>query len=470
MTIWLNVDKPHRTGTLHIGECEDVRNRDCAQFKPTVPSIDRLARDGGWIRFDNRTEALAALDAYRAQRRQNPRIKFPDIEQKECGQCLLMGPPIPPVLEHRGQSVEWRVPVRVARLPPIAEIATRLNARAAARAEASPNRMCFGRLRDLRRRLKPKTTYRKAHDPMTVPKQRHADRSWTHHFGGGTELQFNIGFVRTETELGLRYGVAFSFETSTYVHDPGVDVLPLIPHFNDRVRSPDAPVGDLLMWSEFELHRSDVRPAGPVRPEECQLGVFVFVGRVGPAEPSDADLDEMIDLFDRLLPLYETVMRKGLADEPPLPQGPDASSPTQRVPSGRARTQLERTARTIDIHLRHNVLQRALHKQLVSEHGVDAVDFEQSVASGGRYDHRVRHPDGSHSFYEIKTAATAGGCLREAIGQLLEYAYWADQVPVDRLVVVGDVPIRAEEGEYLERLRARFDLPLDYLCLAGARL
>lgn len=65
-------------------------------------------------------------------------------------------------------------------------------------------------------------------------------------------------------------------------------------------------------------------------------------------------------------------------------------------------------------------------------------------------------------FYEIKTALTPRACLREAIGQLLEYGFWPGGQEPARFIVVGESPIDDNGQEYLRRLRKRFSLPIEY--------
>jgi hypothetical protein len=65
-------------------------------------------------------------------------------------------------------------------------------------------------------------------------------------------------------------------------------------------------------------------------------------------------------------------------------------------------------------------------------------------------------------FYEIKTAQSPRACLREAIGQLLEYAFWHGGQRATRLIVVGETAIDSDGLEYLDRLRMQFSLPIEY--------
>ena len=53
-------------------------------------------------------------------------------------------------------------------------------------------------------------------------------------------------------------------------------------------------------------------------------------------------------------------------------------------------------------------------------------------------------------------------CIRQAIGQLLEYSYWPGSNQADRLIVVGEPELDSDAREYLEMLRNEFGLPIHY--------
>lgn len=110
--------------------------------------------------------------------------------------------------------------------------------------------------------------------------------------------------------------------------------------------------------------------------------------------------------------------------------------------------------------LLHNEIQQSLYEQLCDLHGADAVGTENTRGSGV-IDLVVRQND-TFVFYEIKTASTVRGCIREAMGQLLEYAYWPDVNLAARLVIVGEATPDESEGLYLAHLRQLFGLPIYY--------
>jgi hypothetical protein len=113
--------------------------------------------------------------------------------------------------------------------------------------------------------------------------------------------------------------------------------------------------------------------------------------------------------------------------------------------------------------LRHNELQSALYQKLVKQYGEDNVGTEVGTGDGTAIDVVVK-TKGSHRFYEIKIAGSVRSCIRQALGQLLEYVYWRGEVRTkDKMFVVGELPITADAEKYLRFIRRRFRLPVYYL-------
>jgi hypothetical protein len=107
-------------------------------------------------------------------------------------------------------------------------------------------------------------------------------------------------------------------------------------------------------------------------------------------------------------------------------------------------------------------MQLSLYDSLVAAHGLDKVSCEGAMMSSGRRaDIIVRLPE-SYDLFEIKTALAPRDCVREALSQLLEYAYWPGSPDFNALWVVGPSPIDSETQEYLDGLRERFGMPLGY--------
>ncbi|GAB3346273.1 hypothetical protein [Marilutibacter aestuarii] len=133
-----------------------------------------------------------------------------------------------------------------------------------------------------------------------------------------------------------------------------------------------------------------------------------------------------------------------------------------RSPSGR-KTSSEQIR---SVEYRQNVIQDRLVAQLCATYGDRAVATEHPTGTGGRADALLRHDDGSLELYEIKPAATAREAVRQAVGQLLEYAFRRNGLQPKALHVVSDAVLDDVTEEYLQVLEQRFGLRFGYLHVA----
>jgi hypothetical protein len=109
----------------------------------------------------------------------------------------------------------------------------------------------------------------------------------------------------------------------------------------------------------------------------------------------------------------------------------------------------------------HDQMQLSLYDSLVAVHGPDKVSCEEVTSSGCPADVIVSL-SGSYELFEIKTKLAPRDCVREALGQLLEYAYWPGSPGFSALWIVGPSPIDGETQQHLDGLRVRFGIPVGY--------
>ena len=114
-----------------------------------------------------------------------------------------------------------------------------------------------------------------------------------------------------------------------------------------------------------------------------------------------------------------------------------------------------------EIDLVHNQIQEVVYGLLAKAHGKGSVSCELSTGHGTKIDIAVKVAD-SHIFYELKTANTAKECIREALSQLLEYAYYPSNERASKLVVVAPVSLSQDSKSYLDKLRKLFNIPIFY--------
>ncbi|MBW4933229.1 hypothetical protein [Marinobacter sp. F4206] len=110
----------------------------------------------------------------------------------------------------------------------------------------------------------------------------------------------------------------------------------------------------------------------------------------------------------------------------------------------------------------HNQIQLALYLQLVRAYGSNSAGTELSTPEGKRIDVVRKTEVGGYVFYEIKTSASALGCIRDALPQLLEYSYFPNENLADKLVIVSPAHITSDSANYLEHLRDKFRIPIYY--------
>ncbi|RKX23962.1 MAG: hypothetical protein DRP45_09285 [Candidatus Zixiibacteriota bacterium] len=279
---------------------------------------------------------------------------------------------------------------------------------------------------------------------------------WAFHSGGRKEVQFNIGFEGDANEY-LRYGLAFSLEPSHTLPDP-LTLKPKILKLNEYIRANASELDDLRFWYYFNHTRSPSFPATPVNEALIRVDTFLFWGKMSPR--ATIRPQEVLFLFDRLLPAYEYVegdtplqkrrvdLRKGLQFKAGCSDKAHAAT-------------LHSQAGTKSVKLHHNRLQAALYTILSQQYGDENVGTETDTGRGSRVDLVVR--DGKqHVYYEIKTSPDIRVCLREAISQLLEYSYWPGGNEAATLVVVSENPMTRDARRYLATLRERFDIPVFY--------
>ena len=109
----------------------------------------------------------------------------------------------------------------------------------------------------------------------------------------------------------------------------------------------------------------------------------------------------------------------------------------------------------------HNDIQNRLYAYLREQFGAANVGTEVDTGSGTTIDAVLK--DGKNIvFYEIKTSASVRTSIRQAIPQLLEYAFWPDGKRAAELVIVSHLPITKTAKRYLEYLREEFNMPFSY--------
>lgn len=314
----------------------------------------------------------------------------------------------------------------------------------------------IGHLQDIRKEIKghEKKAGSKIFQKVTISD----DEGWACHYGGRKELQFNFGHVR---EGLLWYGIAFSLEPSQTLPDPSI-LCPKIGTLNCIIREQVEFFKKYRMWSSLNNKRTETHQVTEIPPELAVKDSFIFIGGVQDAD--NIDFNEILSTFDDLLDVYIQVesengtVKQESESENDLRFEFDAT--TKKLPSHRKFTQEEKE---ISVDIRHTLLQEKLAEKLRQQFGDTNVAIEQSFfGSANRIDIAVRNND-EITFYEIKIASSAKACIRQAMGQLLEYAFWAGKKHAHKIVAIGEHVLDKGGEKYISFLRDEFKLPIEYM-------
>ena len=279
------------------------------------------------------------------------------------------------------------------------------------------------------------------------------DNTWAFHYGGRKELQFNIGIE----DEGFRFGVAFSLEPSHSLPDVSV-LYPKIFKFNSFVREHVSKFNKYSMWHYYCSDRSNISNVQEIDESLIKEHTFIFIGTI----IQRIDYDFILQTFDDLLELYIFVENDSLVDNDEIIHKPDNSfvfNPSRKgLVTQRSYSSIEKA---ISVDVRHSILQQKLYTDLVLMHGSSKVSLENSV--NGKSIDIVLKIDSGYWFYEIKTNSSAKECIRAAMGQVMEYAFWPGITNAEKLIIAGEFPIDDKTNNYLKYIRNKFSLPIEYL-------
>ncbi|HLO97167.1 MAG TPA: hypothetical protein VK171_01120 [Fimbriimonas sp.] len=96
--------------------------------------------------------------------------------------------------------------------------------------------------------------------------------------------------------------------------------------------------------------------------------------------------------------------------------------------------------------------------------GCKKVELEVGrTGNSGAIDLVIRKANGDDVFYEVKTYVSARMCIREAVGQLMEYSYYPDCALASELIIVSQAPLGDGDRQYIKLLNKKFSIPVSYM-------
>jgi len=156
----------------------------------------------------------------------------------------------------------------------------------------------IGQLQDIRKELK--GLKKKANSNIFVDDSKTMTEDWAFHYGGRSEIQYNIGFE----DEGFRFGLAFSLETSQAL--PDINLLkPKIKKLNTLYKEKPKLFSDYKMWYYQNGERGEIYDFRKISSDLIQIGNFIFFGKL--VEKDELDYGEILKTFDNMLPIYKSV-------------------------------------------------------------------------------------------------------------------------------------------------------------------
>jgi hypothetical protein len=113
-----------------------------------------------------------------------------------------------------------------------------------------------------------------------------------------------------------------------------------------------------------------------------------------------------------------------------------------------------REKKTVEIVPVHDTIQNELYHILVNQYGQHNVSYEGDTGMRTKIDLVVHVDKAKYALYEVKSYPSVMISIRNAIGQLLEYAYWPEAISeISELIIVSHIPIDNMAINYLDYLR-----------------
>lgn len=105
---------------------------------------------------------------------------------------------------------------------------------------------------------------------------------------------------------------------------------------------------------------------------------------------------------------------------------------------------------------KHNIMQNRIRQEL-EKSGL----YSQILLESGHVDIKALTHDGKWHYFEVKTSCPRY-CIREGLGQILEYVHFSNGIKAEKLFIVGPQKMSDHEKSYIQLLRNVYNLPIWY--------
>ena len=121
-----------------------------------------------------------------------------------------------------------------------------------------------------------------------------------------------------------------------------------------------------------------------------------------------------------------------------------------------------REKKEVEIKHLHKQISKALTKYLISIYGNNNVRAEHPIKGDQRRMDLLVQTKNLYYLYEIKTYTSIKTSIREAVGQLLEYAFHSRIGQPIEMIIISHTPADNSIVKYMEFLREHLKMPLYY--------
>jgi hypothetical protein len=237
----------------------------------------------------------------------------------------------------------------------------------------------------------------------------------------------------------------------------------------DFVKIDDIGIPNLFKWKVASLYSNE--RLVPIFKQDALLRIAAGYGLKASASTNVSQIHELIishkpaeeDIYSYMERLYQQYGGKHHTDtEEPATVPGEESTPTTVVKKSHAPNpknilpQPRSAARSYIADLKHNKIQEELIRRLVEEHGEAAVQREENWV-----DVKLVLPD-EIVFYEVKSASYPNICIRQALGQVLDYVFKNKDTRKKRIVVVGPYPPNASDRKFIDFIKAMLNIEFSY--------
>jgi hypothetical protein len=137
-----------------------------------------------------------------------------------------------------------------------------------------------------------------------------------------------------------------------------------------------------------------------------------------------------------------------------IASGPNQNKKVQRVANSNFQSK--------EIKQLHRKIAAALYQTLLNNTAKSDISCDLSNTDGTYID-MVKKEGDQYTLFEIKTYTQLRKNIREATGQLLEYAFWTRNKKIKEITIVSEKKLDKKAEDYLNLLQNNFKLPLSYL-------